>query len=173
MKRFLVIGLLGFWVIGLAGCKVRSYTVMRDRIDQNLSSGNRGYIQGNVPPGPTEDRKLTRPTQVVEIELGLPAKGKKAKIKSAPKKGEATQKTSEPKLEAVPETSPEVQLQKYEVQKGDTLQKISQKLYGTTKNWQKIYDANKDSLKGPDKIYPGQVIYVPVEEMKEPAENLK
>ena len=38
---------------------------------------------------------------------------------------------------------------KYIVQKGDTLQKISKKFFGTTKKWPKLYDANKDVLKGP------------------------
>jgi nucleoid-associated protein YgaU len=69
-----------------------------------------------------------------------------------------------------PET---VNIQKYTVQKGDTLQKISKKFYGTTKKWTKIYEANKDIIKGPNKIYPGQAINIPVEPLKEPKENLK
>jgi nucleoid-associated protein YgaU len=67
-------------------------------------------------------------------------------------------------------------MEKYKVQKGDTLQKISQKFYGTTKKWQKIYEANKDTLKGPDKLYPGRTINIPVDsagKLKEPSENLK
>lgn len=63
--------------------------------------------------------------------------------------------------------------EKYTIQKGDTLQKISQKFYGTTKKWNKIFEANKDKLKAPNKIYPGQVIDIPVESLKEPVENLK
>ena len=34
----------------------------------------------------------------------------------------------------------------YVIQKGDTLSKISQKFYGTTKKWKSIYDANRDKI---------------------------
>jgi len=65
-------------------------------------------------------------------------------------------------------------MQAYIVGKGDTLQKISQKFYGTTKKWVKIYEANKDALKGPNKIYPGQSINIPTDNtLQEPKENLK
>jgi nucleoid-associated protein YgaU len=40
----------------------------------------------------------------------------------------------------------------------------------------KVYEANKDILKGPDKLYPGQVLSIPdasSETLKETKENLK
>jgi len=46
----------------------------------------------------------------------------------------------------------------YVIQKGDTLGKIA-KHYGTT--WQKIHEMNKDTIKNPDLIFPGQKIKVP------------
>lgn len=46
----------------------------------------------------------------------------------------------------------------YEIKKGDTLSKIA-KQYGTT--WQKIHEMNKDVIKNPDLIYPGQKIKIP------------
>ena len=49
----------------------------------------------------------------------------------------------------------------YTVQKNDTLQKISQKFYGTTKKWMKLFEVNKEVLKSPDKVYPGITIKVP------------
>ncbi|NQS99473.1 MAG: LysM peptidoglycan-binding domain-containing protein [Candidatus Omnitrophica bacterium] len=54
-----------------------------------------------------------------------------------------------------------VVLQTYKVRKGDTLQKISQKFYGTTKKWSALFEANKDRLKSPDKVYPGQLLNIP------------
>lgn len=51
----------------------------------------------------------------------------------------------------------------YVVQKGDTLQKISDKMYGTTKKWKKIFEANKNVLKNPDKIKPGQKLIIPLD----------
>ena len=47
------------------------------------------------------------------------------------------------------------------VKRGETLQKISQKYYGTTRSWQKIFDANKGKLKKPDVIIVGTVLRIP------------
>jgi nucleoid-associated protein YgaU len=45
---------------------------------------------------------------------------------------------------------------------GETLQKISQKYYGTTKQWKSIYDANRSALKaGPDRIQVGMRLTIP------------
>lgn len=165
-------------VLLLSGCVVRTYRVTKDRVDQDLSGGNRGYLQGSAPQAP--ERKPTRSTQIVEVELRPPLKFEKVK---AP--GESAE--SSPSLMEEPvfgnqgymtegrpmEITGPAAVEKYTVQKGDTLQKISQKFYGTTKRWNKIFEANKDVLKAPNKIYPGQVINVPVEGMKEPVENLK
>lgn len=51
--------------------------------------------------------------------------------------------------------------QTYVVKKGDTLQKISQKFYGTTKSWRKIYQANKKTMKDPDKVAEGDKLIIP------------
>jgi len=47
------------------------------------------------------------------------------------------------------------------VAKGESLSKIAKKYYGDAKQWPKIFEANKDTIKNPDLIYPGQVIKVP------------
>jgi nucleoid-associated protein YgaU len=49
----------------------------------------------------------------------------------------------------------------YTVQKGDTLSKISKQFYGDASKYKKIFDANRDQLKDPDKIQPGQVLRIP------------
>jgi nucleoid-associated protein YgaU len=46
----------------------------------------------------------------------------------------------------------------YTVVSGDNLTKIGEK-YGVT--WQQIFEANKDILKDPDKIFPGQELKIP------------
>jgi len=48
----------------------------------------------------------------------------------------------------------------YEIKSGDSLSKIAAKYPGMT--WQKIFDANKDTIKDPNMIYPGQKIKIPV-----------
>jgi nucleoid-associated protein YgaU len=48
------------------------------------------------------------------------------------------------------------------VEKGDTLSKISARVYnGDPNKYQKIFDANKPMLKDVNKIYPGQVLRIP------------
>ena len=48
----------------------------------------------------------------------------------------------------------------YVVKSGDSLSKIASKYPGMT--WQKIFDANKDTIKNPDLINPGQQIRIPL-----------
>jgi nucleoid-associated protein YgaU len=54
--------------------------------------------------------------------------------------------------QSVPET--------YEVKSGDNLSKIAKKYSGIS--WKDIYEANRDKLSDPDKIFPGQVLKIPV-----------
>jgi nucleoid-associated protein YgaU len=49
----------------------------------------------------------------------------------------------------------------YEVVSGDSLSKIAKREYGDAKLWPRIFEANKDLLKDPDKIYPGQKLKIP------------
>ena len=49
----------------------------------------------------------------------------------------------------------------YTIAKGDSLSKIAKRAYGDAKAWQGIFDANKDILKDPNKIYPGQKLKIP------------
>lgn len=49
----------------------------------------------------------------------------------------------------------------YTVKSGDFLSKISQEVYGDSNQYNKIFEANKPMLSHPDKIYPGQVLYIP------------
>jgi len=170
--------------LALSGCIARTYDLTRDRVDQDLSPsvGNRGYIMGKAPENTTE-RKATRTTRVFELELGPSNKTKASCPAITPLNAvnpEESQTVQETQSEA---QSPEANLsfEKYTVAKNDTLQKISQKFYGTTKRWMKIYEANKDVLHGPNKLYPGQVLSIPSgpkvsaesRKMKEPKENLK
>ena len=49
----------------------------------------------------------------------------------------------------------------YVVVSGDSLSKIAQREYGNANQWPRIYEANRDLLKDPDKIYPGQKLRIP------------
>ena len=49
----------------------------------------------------------------------------------------------------------------YVVVSGDSLSKIAKREYGDASKWPLIYEANKDLIKNPDLIYPGQELKVP------------
>jgi NitT/TauT family transport system substrate-binding protein len=49
----------------------------------------------------------------------------------------------------------------YTIKAGDTLSKLAERFYGAPMKWQKIYEANTQSVKNPNYIYIGQVIKIP------------
>jgi nucleoid-associated protein YgaU len=53
--------------------------------------------------------------------------------------------------------------QTYEVKSGDNLSKISKQFYGDPNEYMRIFYANRDKLKDPDKIQVGQQLVIPPE----------
>ncbi len=51
--------------------------------------------------------------------------------------------------------------QSYTVKSGDTLSKISKQVYGDSNEFMRIFYANRDKLKDPDKIQVGQELNIP------------
>jgi LysM repeat protein/septum formation topological specificity factor MinE len=51
--------------------------------------------------------------------------------------------------------------QEYTVSAGDTLSLLALRYYGNSQKWQKIYEANKNTVKNPNYIYIGQKITIP------------
>lgn len=51
----------------------------------------------------------------------------------------------------------------YTVVKGDNLSKIAKEFYGKSSRYREIFAANEPMLTHPDKIYPGQVLRVPMD----------
>lgn len=49
----------------------------------------------------------------------------------------------------------------YEIKSGDTLGKIAKQFYGSASKYMKIFEANRDIIDNPDRIYPGQKIRIP------------
>ena len=50
----------------------------------------------------------------------------------------------------------------YTIASGDTLSKIAKEHYGKASAWREIFEANRDTIENPDRIFPGQVIKLPV-----------
>ena len=60
-----------------------------------------------------------------------------------------------------PAAAPTPAVQTYTVAKGDNLSKIAKHFYGNANEWKRIFEANRDILKDPDKIFPGQTLKIP------------
>jgi len=112
--------------------------------------GNRGYIKGGISP----EKEIYAP-----VEEPMGKKGGVTRFGGFPQQAMPQVIYSEPVSRKGTEESGGLDF--YVVQKGDTLQKVSDKFFGTTKKWKKIYNANKNILKSPDMIRPGQKLAIP------------
>ena len=101
--------------------------------------GNRGYLVGN-------NNSSAEPVVEAHVEP-LPAVAPPDIIVTEPPKVESA--TDKPT--------------KYVVVKGDSLWRIAGKVYHNPLKWPKIYRANQEKVKHPNKIYPGQVLTIPWE----------
>ena len=63
--------------------------------------------------------------------------------------------------EAAAEAPAETQDEFYEIKSGDTLGAIAKQFYGSASKYMKIFEANRDIIDNPDRIYPGQKIRIP------------
>ena len=64
-----------------------------------------------------------------------------------------------------PEPEPEVVSMDvfYEIQSGDTLGKIAKQYYGKASQYMRIFEANRELISDPNKIYPRQKIRIPLD----------
>ena len=65
--------------------------------------------------------------------------------------------------EPAPE-EPEEKAEIYEIVSGDTLGAIAKRYYGKASAYMKIFEANRDIIEDPNKIYPGQKIRIPLDD---------
>ncbi len=56
-----------------------------------------------------------------------------------------------------------VEVQYYEIQEGDSLWKIAKAFYGDGNKYEQIFEANREVIQDPDKIFPGQKIRIPMD----------
>lgn len=62
--------------------------------------------------------------------------------------------------QSVPNTG--VKVEYYTIVSGDTLSKIAKQYYGNAMDYPKIFEANREVIEDPDKIFPGQKIRIPL-----------
>lgn len=118
------------------------------------------FIKGTAPSNDAKNRfwqavKKADPgyEKDFQAEIDVKPAAKPAAAPTAP-----AQAKPAPATAAAPAESAE---QTYTVQKGDTLSAISKKFYGKANEYMKIFNANKDQLKDPDRINVGQVLKIP------------
>jgi len=114
---------------------------------QNLHvQENKLVIRGNAPTKSASNKvwdqiKLVNPNYVQDLMA------------------EIAYKTDD--LAAAATASASAQKRSYTVMQGDTLSKIAKAHYGDANQYNKIFEANRDQLKDPNKIFPGQVLVIP------------
>jgi len=186
MKKIIVF--LGLFFI--SGCLFRTYTVERERQNTDVS-GNQGYLMGEAKGEPKKSRLgKTRTTKVFEFEFGRGKEDKnqtkpdsflsetnstynESKESSNLVNSDIDQEIFSEEKEINLELDREFDLNEeiddvrpeylnYKIEKNDTLQKISKKFFGTTREWKMIYELNKDIIKNPNRVYPGKTIKIPL-----------
>jgi nucleoid-associated protein YgaU len=120
--------------------------------------GSANFFPHILRANPNVDAKRMRPGTVLvlpaesEVKAGLTASGSTEKAEANPSSPLAVSRTT---VSIDPKTQ-------YEVQPGDSLQKISIKLYGSMSKWQSIYDLNKALIgSDPAKVKVKQVLKLP------------
>ena len=108
--------------------------------------------------------------RLIEVELqpedpaslSAEAAAEEAAAEEAEGGGEIAQTSGSPEGEAASEPEPtEPTGRTYTIQPRDTLQKISQKVYGTSHRWRSILDANRDVIPDERRMRPGIVLRIP------------
>ena len=65
--------------------------------------------------------------------------------------------------EAAEAEAPEPKIELYVIESGDALGKIAQKYYGKASAYMRIFEANREVIEDPDKIFVGQTIRIPLD----------
>jgi hypothetical protein len=140
-------------VLLVGGCRMATRVTEVPRVDLNLEGGNRGYLVGRAPEAP----ELKRTRQMVETDIEVPSFYRPKRL-GAPVRLE---ELAPPEVEMG--EAPFQVFDVYAVQKGDTLWSIAAKpeVYGKATAWRRIFDANRDLLKSPDRLRAGMTLKIP------------
>lgn len=95
------------------------------------------------------------------VELTGTADSAEAKEKAVLMAGNV-QGVSEVKAEGLSAPTQQSEVAYYTIKKGDSLSAIAKHYYGNAMEYPRIFDANREVIKDPDLIYPGQKIRIPL-----------
>ena len=121
-----------------------------DKIQQHIEADNPGI----------KDMKVAFNDGVVSItgDADSPEAMEKAVLMAGNIKGVGEVKADEVK---VPEAGSKAEY--HVIESGDTLSALAKKYYGNAMDYPKIFEANREVIKDPDKIFIGQKIRIPLD----------
>ena len=110
-------------------------------------------------------RSITIEKSVVD-EAQVVATGESAKLETPVVEQQGATATGIPAVADTPATQETVEPitlgpQKLVIQPGNNLWRLSREIYGKGRMFTVIYEANRDQVKNPNKIYPGQILTAP------------
>ena len=153
---------LGIATLMLASGCVRAQTKLKEmpRVDLNVTEGgNRGFLVGTPPA--SQPRKTTRQMIGTDIEIPSFYKPKPGSVPAQLDTAATPDTDADEGGGASQETA--THHDSYVVQKGDSLWSIAAKpeMYGRASKWRRIFDADRDLLKSPDRIRAGMTLKIP------------
>lgn len=144
-----------------SGVKPGDYRVRLDDVDPVSGQvKSRAEVVFNVPVEEAQPQVAQSPAQSQPAQEAAPG----AQGMTGPIGGQTASAASEgqisPNTVVVPNISTAI------VSRGDSLWRISQRIYGRGVRYTVIYGANQEQIRNPDLIYPGQVFVLPAEQAK-------
>lgn len=106
-----------------------------------------------------QDENLSLKKQLAQVSINKPAT---LSTKPALNSSKASKHGVVPDSNKNVKKPGEGKFNQYTVDTGDTLSKISSKLYGSAAQWELIFKANSDQLKTPNDLKIGQVLKIPL-----------
>ena len=159
MNRMTRLGLAVMGLAALSGCRTATKITELPRVDLEVekSGGNRGYLIG-TPPAAGEG-KTTR--QMVQTDIEIPSFYRPTHNQQSVSVGVSGAAQVTPA--DITASAPAGPYDTYVVKKGDALWSIAAKpeIYGKASVWRRIYDANRDVLKSPDRLKAGMTLKIP------------
>ncbi|HEX3730080.1 MAG TPA: LysM peptidoglycan-binding domain-containing protein [Opitutaceae bacterium] len=120
------------------------------------AAADAGLTQARVEIAAADEKLQGEDQQIADLRRRLEA----AVAEASAARTAAEQVQAAPALPP-PEAEPAAEPRVYVVQDGDTLTRISLRVYGAVSRWREIYEANRDVLASENALQPGQTLKVP------------
>ena len=151
----------------------RKYKAAQASLEQARSYSNRA-LSLTVQ----RKRQIERERQRLEEEKRLEEEARRAELLRKQREEEAQKAATKTKVERVPvekKEEPPKLLDRVEVGPAENLQMIAARadVYNDGLLWPLLYKANRDQIKDPKEIFPGQVLLVPRDKSKEEVETAR